>query len=143
MICFPPTTVNPVIRITGAPQGPTTNTTVDLTAECIEGYHPVTFEWVDVANESVILGREAKFTVKVSGKVTYCCTAKNAFGKGTASTVVEGKYIEFLYGLANYYISGSIYSASSYDLAVADILLVLCIVPCIVESFEDCMVTVT
>ena len=97
MIRFPTNTANPVIRITGAPQGPTTNTTVDLTAECIEGYHPVTFEWVDVANESVILGREAKFIAEFSDTITYRCTAENRFGKNTAEvTIVKGRHMQWV-----------------------------------------------
>ena len=97
VIHFPPNTVKPVIVITGAPQEPTTDATVDLIAKCIEGNkHPITFEWVDVANESVILGRGAKYTAKVSGTVTYRCTAKNAFGAGSVEAVVEEKPSEFL-----------------------------------------------
>ena len=95
MIHFPPITVKPVIIFTGAPQGPTSDATVDLIAKCIKGNeYPITFEWVDVANESEILGRGAKYTAKVSGKVTYRCTAENRYGKGTAEvTVKKGEFL--------------------------------------------------
>ena len=80
------------MSISGAPAGPTTDTSVDLTCMTGNGDLPITFEWVDVANPGVNVSMDAVYTVTVSGEVTYRCTAMNEFGTDSDEvTVVEAR----------------------------------------------------
>ena len=80
------------MSISGAPTGPTTATSVDLTCTTGNGNLPITFQWIDVANPGVNVSTNAMYTVTVSGEVTYRCTAMNEFGTDSDEvTVVEAR----------------------------------------------------
>ena len=83
-------TVPPEVNISGGPTAPTTATVVDLICVPIDGDLTITYQWINVAAESVILSTNASFTATVSGEVTYRCMAMNEFGTATAEVnVVE------------------------------------------------------
>ena len=69
-----------MVTIIGAPTGPTTATSVDLTCTTGNGDLPINLQWVNTADTGTILSMDAMYTVTVSGEVTYRCTAMNEFG---------------------------------------------------------------
>ena len=70
--------------------GPGTDNTVVLTCLTGNGDSPITYQWVDVADDGVTLSTNAMYTAPVSGSVTYRCTATNDLGMDSAEvTVVE------------------------------------------------------
>ena len=83
------------MSITGGPVLPTPLSTVDLNCTAGNGDIPITYQWVDVANDGVTLSTDAMYTATVAGEVTYRCTATNDLGSVSAEvTVVEAR--EFL-----------------------------------------------
>ena len=60
------------------------------------GDTPITYQWVDVANDGVTLSTNTTYTAPVSGSVTYRCTATNDLGMDSAEvTVVDARELLF------------------------------------------------
>ena len=101
------------MSISGGPATPTTDDNVDLTCLPGNGDSPITYQWVDVADDGVTLSMDAIYTATVSGSVTYRCTATNELGMDSAEvTVVEAG--EFLVMIS--YIIIALYSDNVYSI---------------------------
>ena len=79
---------------------PTTADTVDLNCVTGNGDSPITYQWVNVADDGVTLSIAATYTATVSGEVTYRCTATNDLGMDSAEvTIVEARELAIIIAL--------------------------------------------